>query len=86
VLELEQLKGASPCGDVHYDVLLLLSWASSALAQANAAVPPKPASEVAGIAVNYDETQVGTYTLPMRSSWLMARSERRKDLAQRSPA
>jgi hypothetical protein len=58
-------------------VLLLLSWASSALAQANAAVPPKPASEVAGIAVNYDETQVGTYTLP--DALILANGQKVKD-------
>ena len=38
---------------------LLLAGALAALAQNNA-----PPTEVAGIKVNYDETKVGTYTLP----------------------
>ena len=42
-------------------LVFLLAASCAALAQ-NA--PPPPPAEVAGIAVNYDEAKVGTYTLP----------------------
>ena len=42
---------------------LVLLFAASCAALAQNAPPPPPA-EVAGIAVNYDEAKVGTYTLP----------------------
>ena len=45
-------------------VLLLLTGIGSSAAAFGQAAPKPPAAEVAGIPVNYDESRVGTYTLP----------------------
>jgi hypothetical protein len=45
-------------------VALVLSSACILPAQVKPATQPPPPNEVAGIAVNYDETKTGTYTLP----------------------
>jgi len=45
-----------------------LAFAGAMMGTANAQIPPTPPNlpaDVAGIPVNYDETKVGTYTLPL---------------------